>query len=64
MARPREYDQPRVSTALRLPSDLHARLRAAATEREVSVNLMVERACIDYLARLTPVADLLATRNP
>lgn len=62
MARPREYDT-RVSTALRLPPELHDRLKRAADEREVSANLLIERAITEYLERLRPLRDVLATRE-
>src|SRR4051812_31855403 len=40
---------PRVSTAVRLPADLHAELQRQAEEREVSVNFLVTRAVAHYL---------------
>ncbi|MDP9386666.1 MAG: hypothetical protein M3Q48_01750 [Actinomycetota bacterium] len=55
MGRPRTYDEPRVATAIRLPVSLREELQAAATERDVSVNLLVTRAVLDYLERLPPV---------
>ena len=57
MARPRLYDEPRIATAIRLPSDLHERLRLEALRRQVSANLLVERAIAGYLDRLPPLAD-------
>jgi hypothetical protein len=62
MSRPREYDG-RVMTSLRLPPELHARLKAAAAERGVSTNLLAERALEAFLARLIPVAEMQWT-NP
>jgi len=49
---------------VRLDAELHARLRAAAAERGVSRNLLIERACEDFLERLIPVAELHLTRPP
>ena len=49
----------RVSTAVRLPEDLHAELQRQASEREVSVNFLVTRAIDHYLRALGP-ADPLA----
>lgn len=63
MARPRTHRENRVTTAIRLPESLHQQLRAAADEREVSVNLLVQRAVSDYLQRLIPVDELVATRK-
>lgn len=59
MARPRVYDEKRVTTAVRLPESLHERLRDAAGERDVSVNLLVVKAIDDYLDRLVPADDAL-----
>ena len=55
MARPRICDEPRVPTAVRLPESLHDRLRDAALERDVSVNLLITRAIESYLDQLPPV---------
>jgi predicted HicB family RNase H-like nuclease len=49
----------RVSTAIRLPPDLHAELQRQAEERDVSVNFLVTRAVDHYLRQLRP-ADPLA----
>jgi predicted HicB family RNase H-like nuclease len=51
MGRPRLYAQ-RKATAVRLPPGLHDRLRQAAAERQISANLLVERAIAEYLDRL------------
>jgi HicB family len=59
MSRPKVYDEPRVATAIRLPTSLHEELQSAATQRDVSVNFLVTRAVSSYLAQLPPVdADL------
>lgn len=60
MGRPRIYDEPRVATAIRLPNSLRAELRAAAMERDVSVNYLVTRAVSDYLERLPAIATIEA----
>lgn len=57
MGRPRIYDEPRVATAIRLPTSLRDELQAAAAERDVSVNLLVTRAVRDYLGRLPSFSD-------
>lgn len=57
MARPKLYDEARVTTAIRLPESLHDRLKAAADDREVSVNYLVVRALDDYLSRLVPADE-------
>lgn len=59
MARPKVYDEPRVSTAVRFPSALHDRLRREAESRQVSVNFLVERAVADFLDRLPAVDDVI-----
>lgn len=57
MGRPRIYEEPRVATAIRLPTSLRDELQAAAAERDVSVNLLVTRAVRDYLGRLPSLRD-------
>ena len=52
MARPRTYQEPRLATAVRLPESIHLRLRTEAASRQVSANLLVERAIVAYLNRL------------
>jgi hypothetical protein len=54
MSRPKVYDEPRVATAIRLPTSLHGELQTAATERDVSVNFLVTRAVAAFLAQLPP----------
>lgn len=54
MARPKLYEEPRVATAVRLPPELHDRLRTEALKRQVSANLLVEKAITVYLDRLPP----------
>jgi predicted HicB family RNase H-like nuclease len=49
MPRPRVYDEPRISTAIRLPESLHERLKREALERDVSVNYLINRAIAQYL---------------
>lgn len=61
MSRPREYGD-RVSLTLRLTPELHARMKAAAAERGVAVNLLAERALMDFLDRLIPVDEMEWTR--
>lgn len=48
-----------MSTAVRLPEELHAELQRQAHERDVSVNFLVTRAVDHYLRELGP-ADPLA----
>jgi hypothetical protein len=55
MGRPRIYDEPRVATAIRLPSSLRAELQTVAMQRDVSVNFLVTRAVDSYLRQLPPV---------
>jgi hypothetical protein len=60
MARPRVYDEARVSTAIRLPASLHGQLQRAAVARDVSVNALVTRAVEDLLERLPSAPDRAA----
>lgn len=59
--RPREYDEDRVTKAIRIDRDLDARLKAVARERGVSVNVVMTMALEDFLKRLKPLEELLAT---
>lgn len=62
MARPREYPE-RANTAVRFDKDLHARLVAEATARDLSVNWLVNKAVAYYLDRLIPVDEMKWTRD-
>jgi predicted HicB family RNase H-like nuclease len=61
MARPTEYDEARVTKALRISHDMDTRLKAAARERGISVNVLINAALDDYLNRLLPMDELLRT---
>ena len=63
MSRPKSYESPRVTTALRLPVPLHERIKAAAAERDVSANWLMERLLADGVDRLIPVAEMVALRR-
>ena len=52
MPRPRLYEEPRVATAVRLPVSIYRRLHDAASDRDVSANLLVIRAVSELLDRL------------
>lgn len=51
MSRPQTYGS-RVTSAIRLEPDLHARLHAAADERDVSANWLITRAIEQLLDRI------------
>lgn len=57
------HHEKRVTTAVRLPEDLHQRLKDAAEERDVSVNLIVTKAVAQYLDGLLPADEVLVTRQ-
>jgi predicted HicB family RNase H-like nuclease len=57
--RPREYQQDRVTKALRISPELDVRVRQAARERGLSANVLINYAIEDYLKRLRPVDELL-----
>ncbi len=46
-----------------IQESLHDRLRDAAGERDVSVNLLVLRAVDDYLNRLVPADEAVTTNR-
>lgn len=60
MARPKVHHEKRVSTAIRIPESLHDRLREAADERDVSVNLLATRALSEFLDSLISPEELWA----
>jgi hypothetical protein len=62
MARPREYGK-RISTAVRLKSELHERLVVEAEARDLSVNSLINRAISEFLDDLIPVEELVLTRS-
>jgi predicted HicB family RNase H-like nuclease len=51
MARPRTYDEPRVTTAFRLTPEMRDELRRTANDEGVSVNQLVVRTLSEYLIR-------------
>jgi hypothetical protein len=57
MGRPKIYAEPRIATAIRLPTSLRDELISAASERDVSVNYLVTRAVTDYLKRLPAISS-------
>lgn len=55
MSRPKVHGD-RITTAVRLPADLHERLKVTAAERDTSVNHLLVRAAMYYLDnRLGPL---------
>lgn len=56
MGRPRQYEHPRVTTAVRIPADLHERLQREAAARDVSINYLIVRGIALVLDRLVPIA--------
>lgn len=62
MSRPRKYP-PRLTTAIRFKPETHDALVAAAEERDLSINFLVNRAVEDFLRRLVPVAEFSLTRK-
>lgn len=47
----------RVRTVVRIPENLHARLDATATERDVSINYLVVRSIERYLDAMPPLPE-------
>ena len=62
MSRPRTFDEKRIATAVRLPESIYRRLHQAASDRDVSANLLVTRAVSEFLDRL-PSADVALVRG-
>ena len=51
-----------INTAIRMKPELHDALKAAAEEREVSINFLINRAVEDFLPRLIPVDEIRWTK--
>lgn len=65
MTRQRRLAQPRTTTAIRFPPEMHTALAEAAAERDLSINHLVVSAVRDFLPRLIPADELRLTRqNP
>lgn len=62
MARPRVHHEERVTTAFRLPKDLHQRLQEAAGERDLSANFLAVKALEGFPDHLVPADELRLTR--
>lgn len=54
----------RRTTGIRIPEDLHERLKEAAAERDLSINYMVVKAVEEFLDNLIPAGELKLTRSP
>jgi predicted HicB family RNase H-like nuclease len=53
----------RTATAIRFPDGLHDQLKAAAEERDLSINYLVIKAVEQFLPRLIPADELTLTRS-
>lgn len=62
MARPKVHHEERVTTAFRLPRDLHQRLQDAAAERDLSANYLAVKALEEFLDNLVPAEELRLTK--
>jgi predicted HicB family RNase H-like nuclease len=49
VGRPKQYEEDRVTTAVRVPTPVHEKFRALAEERDVSVNYLINKAMTRYL---------------
>ncbi|HPU38111.1 MAG TPA: toxin-antitoxin system HicB family antitoxin [Microthrixaceae bacterium] len=63
MGRPRISTERRIATAVRLPESLHRRLQVAASDRDVSANLLITKAVDEYLDRLPSADAVLASTS-
>jgi predicted HicB family RNase H-like nuclease len=50
-------------TAIRFPPEVHAALKKAAEERDLSMNYLVNAAVKEFLPRLKSVEESLLTRD-
>jgi predicted HicB family RNase H-like nuclease len=56
MGRRRKYEPDRVTTAVRIPAELHQKLQEEAEARDISMNYLLVRGAQLVLERLTPLA--------
>lgn len=63
MGRPRISEERRIATAVRLPESIHRRLQVAASDRDVSANLLITRAVDEYLRRLPSAEKALGPKR-
>jgi len=61
--RPREFEENRVTKALRISPEMDTRLKNVAHERGVSVNVLVNIALQDFLDRLLPIDQVFKTAS-
>jgi predicted HicB family RNase H-like nuclease len=52
----------RTTTAIRFPDSVHDQLKAAADERDLSINFLVVKAVEEFLERLLPPEEFRLTR--
>lgn len=52
-----------MTTAIRFPEELHAALRDAARDRDLSMNYLVVKAVEEFIPRLKPVSEMRLTRD-
>ena len=57
LGRPRKYNPDRVTTAVRIPAELHVRLQEEAEARDVSLNYLLVRGAQLVLDRLAPLSQ-------
>ena len=57
MGRRRKYEPDRVTTAVRIPGELHQKLQEEAEARDISMNYLLVRGAQLVLERLTPLAE-------
>jgi len=63
VSRPVKYETDRVSTTVRLDAQMLQRVDAAAEERGVGRNWLIEHFIADGMERLIPVEELRLTRK-
>lgn len=56
--RPLKSNPDKVATNVRLDPEVHTRLRQECNARMVSIQMMIERAVIEFLDRLVPLDEM------
>lgn len=55
MGRRKVHQEPRVTTAIRIPESLHRELEETAEDRDTSINHLLVKAARHYLSNLPPL---------
>ena len=61
MARPKRFEAPRITKAIRISPEVDAALKRIADERQVAINLVITWALEEYIEHAKSVSELRST---